>query len=140
MEWACPASTFLSEWCEAVVEPKAARKYKFRCVRGRAQAQRLERNRPDSDGHGTTITWLADTEIFGEYSYKPDVFEARIRNTCYLNREVTIHFHDRLTEGAEPVTYHYQRGIAELVEHLNENKNDTKNEFGPTIYFLKEAR
>ena len=36
------------------------------------------------------------------------------------------------------MTYHYERGIAELVDHLNENKNDTKNEFGPTIYFLKK--
>ncbi len=123
---------FLSEWCEAVVEQKG-KKYKFRCVRGLPKPKGLKEVGP-SDGHGTTITWLADTEIFGEYTYKPDVFESRIRNTCYLNREVTIHFHDMLTEGAEPVTYHYQRGIAELVEHLNENKDA----IGPTIYFLKK--
>jgi len=123
---------FLSEWCEAIVEQKG-KKYKFRCVRGLPKPKGLKDIGP-SDGHGTTITWLADSEIFGEYSYKPDVFEARIRNTCYLNREVTIHFHDKLTEGAEPITYHYQRGIAELVEHLNENKDA----IGPTIYFLKK--
>ena len=123
---------FLSEWCEAIVEQKG-KKYKFRCVRGIPKPKGLKEIGP-SDEHGTTITWLADSEIFGEYSYKPDVFESRIRNTCYLNREVTIHFHDKLTEGAEPVTYHYQRGIAELVEHLNENKDA----IGPTIYFLKK--
>jgi len=123
---------FLSEWCEAIVEQKG-KMYKFRCVRGIPNPKDLKEIGP-SDAHGTTITWLADTEIFGEYSYKPDIFESRIRNTCYLNREVTIHFHDKLTEGAEPVTYHYQRGIAELVEHLNENKDA----IGPTIYFLKK--
>ena len=123
---------FLSEWCEAIVEQKG-KKYKFRCVRGIPKPKGLKEIGA-SDEHGTTITWLADSEIFGEYTYKPDVFESRIRNTCYLNREVTIHFHDKLTEGAEPVTYHYQRGIAELVEHLNENKDS----IGPTIYFLKK--
>jgi DNA gyrase subunit B len=126
---------FLSAWCEAVVEQRG-KKYKLRCVQGVPKPKGLKEMGP-SDSHGTTITWLADTEIFGDYTYKPEIFESRIRNTCYLNREVTIHFHDNLT-GTEPVTYHYQRGIAELVDHLNENKNDTKNEFGPTIYFLKK--
>ncbi len=126
---------FLSAWCEAVVEQRG-KMYKLRCVQGVPKPKGLKEIGP-SDSHGTTITWLADTEIFGDYVYKPEIFESRIRNTCYLNREVTIHFHDKLT-GSEPVTYHYQRGIAELVDHLNENKNDTKNEFGPTIYFLKK--
>jgi len=126
---------FLSAWCEAVVEQRG-KKFKLRCVQGVPKPKGLKEMGP-SDSHGTTITWLADTEIFGDYAYKPEIFESRIRNTCYLNREVTIHFHDNLT-GAEPVTYHYERGIAELVDHLNENKNDTKNEFGPTIYFLKK--
>ncbi|MDQ2798720.1 MAG: type IIA DNA topoisomerase subunit B [Armatimonadota bacterium] len=120
---------FLSEWCEAVVE-QGGKKYKLRCERGKPKGKLKVIG--DSDGHGTTLTWLADTEIFGEFTYKPEVFEARIRNTCYLNREVTIHFHDQLT-GAEPKTFHYQRGIAELVDHLNENKDG----LGPAIYFMK---
>ena len=122
---------FLAEWCEAVVEQRG-KKYKLRCERGIPKGKPALKVVGDGSGHGTTITWLADKEIFGEYAYKPDVFEARIRNTCYLNREVTIHYHDLLT-GAEPVTYHYQRGIAELVEHLNENKDG----IGPAIYFMK---
>ena len=122
---------FLSEWCEAVVEQKG-KKYKLRCVQGIPKPKGLKEIGPSSD-HGTTLTWLADKEIFGEYTYKPEVFESRIRNTCYLNREVTIHFHDKMS-GAEPVTYHYERGIAEQVEHLNENKTA----ICPTIYFLKK--
>ena len=122
---------FLSEWCEAVVEQRG-KKYKLRCVKGIPKPKGLKEV-GESDGHGTTLTWLADTEIFGEYTYKPEIFESRIRNTCYLNREVTIHFHDLLT-GSEPVTYHYERGIAEQVEHLNENKTA----LCPTIYFLKK--
>jgi len=123
---------FLSEWCEAVVEQRG-KKSKLRCVQGIPKPKGLK-DLGASDAHGTTITWLADREIFGEYTYKPDIFESRIRNTCYLNREVTIHFHDQLTPDQEPVTYHYERGIAELVDHLNENKIG----IGNTIYFLKK--
>ena len=112
---------FLAEWCEAVVEQRG-KQYKLRCERGIPKGKPALKEIGKSDGHGTTITWLADSEIFGDYTYKPEIFEARIRNTCYLNREVTIHYQDLLT-GAEPVTYHYKRGIAELVEHLNENKD-----------------
>jgi len=121
---------FLSEWCEAVIEQRG-KKFKFRCVRGIPKPKGVKEIGP-SDGHGTTITWLADKEIFGDYAYKSEIFEARIRNTCYLNRQVTIHFHDELND-QEPQTYHYKRGIAELVEHLNENKDS----IGPSIYFFK---
>ena len=120
---------FLSEWCEAVVEQNG-KKYKLRCERGKPKGKLKEIG--ESDSHGTTLTWLADTEIFGEFTYKPDIFEERIRNTCYLNREATIHFHNKM-DNAEPVTYHYERGIYELVEHLNENKIG----IGHPIYFIK---
>jgi len=121
---------FLSEWCEAVIEQRG-KKFKFRCVRGIPKPKGVKEIGP-SDGHGTTITWLADKEIFGDYAYKSEIFEARIRNTCYLNRQVTIKFHDELND-QEPQTFHYKRGIAELVEHLNENKDS----IGPSIYFFK---
>ena len=114
---------FLSEWCEALVEQNG-KIFKLRCERGKPIGKLKEIGL--SDNHGTTLSWLADTEIFGEFTYKPEIFEERIRNTCYLNREATIHFHDKLT-GAEPVTYHYERGIYELVEHLNENKTSIGN-------------
>ena len=114
---------FLSEWCEALVEQNG-KLFKLRCERGKPKGKLKEIG--VSDNHGTTLSWLADTEIFGEFTYKPEIFEERIRNTCYLNREATIHFHDKLT-GAEPVTYHYERGIYELVEHLNENKTSIGN-------------
>ena len=120
---------FLSEWCEATVEYKG-RKTRLRCEKG------IRSEGPDdlgpTDGHGTTMHWMADPEIFGDYKYNSDTFEQRIRNTCYLTKEVTIHFHDELNE-QEPVTYHFSRGIAELVDHLT--KNDSG--IGEVIYFNK---
>ncbi len=122
---------FLSEWCEAVVEQNGA-KYKFRCERGVpiGGLQKIGK----SDSHGTTITWYADPQIFGEYEYKPEVFITRIRNTCYLNREVKISFTDHYYD-TEPATqvFHFKKGIAEFVEHLNE----TKDAICDVIYFQK---
>jgi DNA gyrase subunit B len=123
---------FLSERCEAVVEQDGGI-FQFACERG-IPVGPLKRI-GDSDDHGTKITWSADPEIFGEvFDYDPDMFISRIQNTCYLNPEVRVTFTDNYY-GTEPATqvFHYVRGIAEFVEHLNENK-DT---IGEVIYFSK---
>jgi DNA gyrase subunit B len=130
---------FLSERCEAVVEqtfpdePKKSGVFKFECFRG-VPLGPLKKIGDSDGGHGSTITWFADSEIFGDYEYDPEVFIARIQNTCYLNREVKVTFTDNLY-GTDPATqvFHYERGIAEFVEHLNE----TKDSIGEVIYFSK---
>jgi DNA gyrase subunit B len=124
---------FLSEWCKAIVV-QGGYKYEFMCKRGNKTGDIKRVGK--AEGHGTTITWMADKEIFGEFDYKTDVLTSRIRNTCYLNREVKVTFRDECY-AEEPVTeeYHFKRGIAEFVEHLNETKETAG--FGPVIYFQK---
>ena len=123
---------FLSSRCEAVVQQNGG-EFKFECKQGIPAKGGLKRV-GDSDDHGTTITWFADPEIFGEYEYDVEFFTSRIQNTCYLNPEVKITFTD-LRYGTQPETrvFHYERGIAEFVEHLN----DTKTSIGEVIYFSK---
>jgi DNA gyrase subunit B len=124
---------FLSEWCKAEIEQNGS-KFEFLCRRGDKVGDIKKVGK--SSGHGTTITWLADKQIFGEYDYKPDVIVNRIRNTCYLNREVKVTFRDNLY-AEEPVTqeFHFERGIAQFVEHLNETKETAG--FGNVIYFQR---
>ena len=112
----------LSEWCEVRVTRD-----------GKLHFQRYERGVPcaplavigDADGHGTTTTYLADGEIFGEIVYHPDVFTARLRELAYLNKGLTIVFTNEQAEEEEErqKIFHYENGIAEFVEHLNRNKN-----------------
>ncbi len=123
---------FLSSRCTAVVEQNGG-VFQFDCKQGIPAKGGLKRI-GDSDGHGTKITWFADPEIFGEYEYDVDLLASRIQNTCYLNPEVKITFTD-LRYGTEPTTrvFHYEKGIAEFVEHLNE----TKTSISEVIYFSK---
>jgi DNA gyrase subunit B len=125
---------FLSLWCEAIVEQNGG-KFLFRCEKGVPVAPLKQIG--TSDEHGSTIRWYADPEIFGNWEYKPDVFMTRIRNTCYLNREVKISFTD-LHYAEEPTTevFHFERGIAQFVEHLNE----TKNELTKTVIYFQKTR
>lgn len=123
----------LSEWCEVKV-----------CQNGKCHFQRYERGVPcaplevigDAEGTGTTTTYLADSEIFGEIVYHPDIFVARLRELAYLNKGLIIEFtNEQAAEGEEKTkTFHYKNGIAEFVEHLNRNKDPLHN----VVYFSGE--
>lgn len=42
------------------------------------------------DKNGTTVSFVADVEIFGEYSYRLDYVESMLRNYTYLNTGLTM--------------------------------------------------
>ena len=112
----------LSEWCEVTV-----------CRDGKCHYQKYHRGVPEeplkvigkAKGTGTTTTYLADSEIFGEIKYHPDLFISRLRDLAYLNPGLTITFTNEQAEDEEEryKVFHYKNGIAEFVEHLNRNKN-----------------
>ena len=112
----------LSEWCEVRV-----------CREGKCHFQKYERGVPceplkvvgDADGTGTTTTYLADFEIFGEFVHNPDIFLSRLRELAYLNAGLTITFTNEFAQEDEEghTVFHYEHGIAEFVEHLNRNKD-----------------
>ncbi|MCE5314875.1 MAG: DNA topoisomerase subunit B [Armatimonadota bacterium] len=112
----------LSEWCEVRV-----------CRNETCYFQRYERGVPceplkeigKAEATGTTTTYLADSEIFGEIVYHPEVFVSRLRELAYLNKGLSIAFtNEQAPEGEEKTrVFHYENGIAEFVEALNRNKN-----------------
>ncbi len=90
---------------------------------------------------GTHQRWLADKTIFvsaidedGKLDYHANLFEARIRELSYLNKEVAITWTNEL-QGEEPVVFHHIKGIAEFVAHLNEYKDSLHNK---VVYFYRE--
>jgi DNA gyrase subunit B len=74
-----------------------------------------------ADVTGTLVRWKADDQIFDTVEYDPEVIARRLRELAYLNKDVTFHF-TNIRDSEDTITYHFKRGLSELVEHLNENK------------------
>jgi DNA gyrase subunit B len=74
-----------------------------------------------SDGHGTTITFLPDLEIFEEIDFDFETLAERLRETAFLTRGLRIELVDERGE-TNSVTFQYDGGIEDFVRHLNANK------------------
>ncbi len=74
----------------------------------------------EADDTGTTTTFLADTEIFGNISYDFDILSEHLREMAYLNKAVEITIKD---EGKDlERTFYFEGGITGFVRHLNRNR------------------
>jgi len=109
----------LSEWLVVEVA-RDGFLYRQRFERG-VPVTPLQKVKPTTK-RGTTVTFLADREIFGDYRYDPAIFIKRLRELAYLNPNVVFTFTDELN-GKPKQVFKYTKGIAALVEALNENKD-----------------
>jgi DNA gyrase subunit B len=95
--------------------------------------QQFERGKPVADVHqlrpmedgetsGTVVRFWPDREIFKETEFRFDTLSTRLRELAYLNRQVHITIEDRREEDEELRTesYHYEGGISEFVNYLDE--------------------
>ena len=69
---------------------------------------------------GTTVTFLADKEIFTELNYDFDTISERLREMAYLNKGVEITFIDEINDRER--TFYFEGGITGFVRHLNRNR------------------
>jgi DNA gyrase subunit B len=74
----------------------------------------------DAEGTGTTITFHADAEIFGDAGYDFKTLSDRFREMAYLNKGLEIYFLDQRTDQEE--TFYFEGGITSFVRHLNRNR------------------
>ncbi len=74
----------------------------------------------EADGTGTTITFLADEEIFGQVGYDFNTLCERLREVAYLNKELELCLYDK--EKDLEKTFYFEGGINSLVRHLNRNR------------------
>ncbi len=69
---------------------------------------------------GTTITFLADEEIFGKVSYDFNTLSQRIREMAYLNSGLEISLKDERKDCEK--TFYFEGGITSFVDYLNRNR------------------
>jgi DNA gyrase subunit B len=102
---------------------------------GRVYQQRYRRGDPEkaleqigtTDKRGTTVKFLADSEIFEKVEYRFDILASRLRELAFLNRGVRITLEDE-REGGKRQEFVYEGGIVSFVEHLNRGKNKIHND------------
>jgi len=67
-------------------------------------------------GHGTTVRFTADAQIFPNPKFKPDVIRERLEARAFLHRGLTLVFEDEAEKKSE--TFRHDRGIAEYIEKV----------------------
>ncbi|NUR77568.1 MAG: DNA topoisomerase (ATP-hydrolyzing) subunit B [Thermoleophilia bacterium] len=110
----------LAEWLVAEVE-RDGKVYRQEFARGVPQGPLQEVG--TSSETGTTISFLADAEIFDETVYDATTLLARFRETAFLTRGLKVKFTDERAEGGKPVEFHYEGGIKDFVGYINETKD-----------------
>jgi DNA gyrase subunit B len=74
----------------------------------------------ESNDTGTTITFLADEEIFGKAKYDYNALSQRLREMAYLNRGLEITLRDENKDNE--LTFYFEGGITSFVRHLNRSR------------------
>jgi len=87
------------------------------------------------EGTGTTVTFLADADIFESLDYDFHTLEERLRETAFLTRGLKISIIDERGEGHSS-EFQYQGGIEDFVAYLNENKETVHRK---VIFFTGES-
>ena len=98
--------------------------------------QRFERGKYDEEMKiigdttktGTSVSFLADSEIFEEVEYDDEVLLKRLREQAFLNAGIRIVFRDlRCKDGAEEYeeVLQYEGGIRSFVEYIHRVKGQT---------------
>ncbi|MFO7735879.1 MAG: DNA topoisomerase (ATP-hydrolyzing) subunit B [bacterium] len=70
---------------------------------------------------GTKITFKPDEKIFGDIEFSLSVIVKKLRELAFLNRGVKIKLLDERV--GEEKLFHYEGGIVEFVNYLNQNKS-----------------
>ncbi|MHB1390251.1 MAG: DNA topoisomerase (ATP-hydrolyzing) subunit B [Thermoleophilia bacterium] len=85
---------------------------------------------------GTSVTFLADSEIFEEVDYKYSTLSQRLREMAFLTKGLRVRLTDERGEGEQAV-FHYENGIKDFVHHINSKKDPIHKNI---VYLEKEGK
>ncbi|MGI9174950.1 MAG: DNA topoisomerase (ATP-hydrolyzing) subunit B [Rhodothermales bacterium] len=99
----------------------------------------VEQIRPleENEGTGTEVQFWPDGGIFKVTEFRFETLAERLREMAYLNRNVTVTIEDRREDDEElrQETYHFEGGIVEFVDYLDEARTPIMES---TIYIADE--
>ena len=88
-----------------------------------------------TDKTGTKVTFLPDSDMFGNLKFNFETICTRAKELAFLNKGLKIELTDLNTDKHE--FYHYEGGISDFVEYLVEGKNKL---FNKPVYFDAEDK
>ena len=80
-----------------------------------------------SKGHGTTINFLPDDEIFDTVKFGTEEVKNRLHQTAYLNPKLIIHYEDKRKKEVESITFHEEEGIIGLVKSMTKDSETVQD-------------
>ena len=112
----------LSEWLELDIYVDGYH-WNQRFERGNPVTELVKREKLDKDGPtGTTVSFLADPDIFEDVDYDYRVLAQRLRETAFLTKGLKISLNDERADG-ESITFQYEGGIRDFVAYINREKD-----------------
>ncbi len=120
----------LSEWLEADVY-RDGKHYHFECARGVRRGSVKEIGQTTKQG--TKISFMPDSQVFGDAEFDYDTLLQRVRELAYLNAGLRIGLRDDRVNKKE--TFKFEEGIKAFVRHLNEGKETLHTD---VVYLSKE--
>lgn len=111
----------LSNWLEVEIS-RDGKVYKQRYERGKVMYPLKEIGTCDPEKTGTKVTFLPDDTIFEETVFDFNTLKQRFREMAFLTRGLKISLTDLREEEPNTLVFHYEGGIKQFVEYLNQSK------------------
>ncbi|OON99113.1 MAG: DNA gyrase subunit B [Epulopiscium sp. Nele67-Bin004] len=71
---------------------------------------------------GTFVHFKPDAKIFEETIYEFNILKQRLQETAFLTKGLRIDLIDKREDMSKQLSFHYEGGISEFVNHLNKHK------------------
>lgn len=112
----------LSDWLEVEISSEG-KVYRQRYERGKVCYPLKVVGECEPERTGTKVTFKPDGTIFEDTVYDFDVLKTRLRETAFLTKALKIRLTDKREEPEKTREFHYEGGIREFVEYLNNSKD-----------------
>lgn len=85
---------------------------------------------------GTSVSFMPDQSVFSTMDFKFNTIAERLKESAFLLKNVTLTLTDNRSEEAEHLEFHYENGVQDFVEYLNEDKETLT----PIMFFEGEEQ
>ncbi|HGD6695065.1 TPA: DNA topoisomerase IV subunit B [Streptococcus agalactiae] len=85
---------------------------------------------------GTSVSFMPDQSVFSTIDFKFNTIAERLKESAFLLKNVTLTLTDNRSEEAGHLEFHYENGVQDFVEYLNEDKETLT----PIMFFEGEEQ